>query len=225
MLGLGLGILLLSVVLYMVLVAMVLPRFVLKDSYRVKEPTDRGVKRCTFEGKPCIIYSSSKENKPYIKQYILLDEGEHKILKCKASDGVDYLDYDIVVFNRYNQPFEVINVKEDVVGEVTKSTRLPSDTAYVRLVIRQANRVKLKKPATFGVSGGSIFAFSLLALVLTALEAFAVRATCSLAFGDVYRESFISSTVGFWVIGAVALAVGVLGAISVMITSSNRGRK
>lgn len=225
MLGLGLGILLCSVVLYLVLVAMVLPRFVLKASYRIKKPTDRGVKRCTFEGKPCIVYSSSKENKPYIKQYILLNEGEHKLLKCKTAPGVDYLDYDIVVFDRYNKPFEVINVKEDVLGDVTKSTQLPSDTAYVRLVIRQANRVKLKKPATFGVSGGSIFVFSLLVLVLTALEAFAVRASCALAFGDVYRESFISSRLGFLVIGAVALAVGFLGAVSVALTAAKRGRK
>ena len=226
LLGIGLSILLGSVVLYMVIMTMILPKAMLKVTYRTAGPVDRGVKRCTFEGKLCNVYTSSKENRPYIKQYLLLRESDHKILKCKVAPNVEYLDYDIVLFNRYGKVFKVINVKEDILGmDTTRNTRLPKDTAYVNIVIRQVNRTKLKKTPSMKVSGFKIFKFSIVTMVLTAAEAFVVRACCSLAFGDVYRESFIASRFGFIVIALLAVFVGVVGAISASISASRRARK
>ena len=222
----GLIILTVSVILFVTLMTLVLPKCMLKVSYKIGGASDRGVKRCLFKGKHCMVYDSSKENKPIIKQYILLQEDGYKTLKCKVTPNVEYMDYDVVLYNRYNKVFKVVNVKEDIVGmEMTRATRLDDETAYVRIVIRRVNRTDMKKKPIVRITGGSIFLFSLVAIMLTAVEIFVVRACCSYSFGDVYRESFIASTEGLITIGVLAFAMGVLGALSVIISAAKRARR
>ena len=83
----------------------------------------------------------------------------------------------------------------------------------------------MKKKPVMRIGGGRIFLFSLFAVALTAVEAFALRVCYSYSFGQVYRQSFISSTEGLLTIGAVALAVGLLGALLVALHTSKRARK
>lgn len=222
----GLIVLVVSVIIFVTLMTLVLPKHMLRVVYKVGGANDRGVKKCLFKGKRCIVYDSSRENKPIIKQYLLMQEDGYKALKCKVTPNVEYLDYDIVLFNRYNKVFQVINVKEDIIGmELTRSARLPDETSYVKIIIRRVNRTDMKKKPVAKVSGGSIFVFSLVATILTAIEAFIVRTCCSYSFGDVYRESFVASTEGLIAIGVLALAMGILGALSVMISVAKRARK
>lgn len=224
--AIGLAVLIVSVIVYIALMTMVLPKGILKVDYKVKEPVDRGSYKCLFKGKNCIVYNSCKDNRRYIKQYILLQEEGYKSLKCKLAPLVDYLDYDVVVFNRYNKPFGVINVKEDILGfELTRSTRLPDETSYVRIVIRRVNKQTLTKKPLVKIKGGSIFGFGFVVALMTALEAFIVRACCSYSFGGLFRESFISSEHGFIFIGALALVTGILGSIAVAISASKTARR
>ena len=65
--AIGLAILVGSVILFVALMTIVLPRTMLKISYGVDKPRDRGTKKCLFDGKNCIVYTSSKENKQFIK--------------------------------------------------------------------------------------------------------------------------------------------------------------
>ena len=216
----------LSVILFVTLVTFVLPKWILKISYKVGGACDRGVKRCLFKGKHCMVYDSSKENKPIIKQYLLIQEDGYKALKCKVTPNVRYVDYDVVLYNRYNKPFKVINVKEDIVGmEMTRTTRLDDDTSYVKIIIKRVNRTDMKKKPVMRIKGSRIFLFSILAVLLTAVEAFAIRVCYSYSFGEVYRESFVSSTKGLIAIGAVALVTGLLGALLVVLRASKRARK
>lgn len=222
----GLSILTASVILFLTLMTLVLPKYVLRVSYKVGGACDRGVKKCLFKGKHCMVYDSSKENKPIIKQYLLLQEDGYKTMRCRVTSNVEYLDYDVVLYNRYNKVFKVINVKEDIVGvEMTRTTRLPDETAYVRIVIKKVNRTDMKRKPIMRITKGSIFFFSLLAVVFTAVETFVVRACCSYCFGEVFRESFIASTEGLLVVGALALAMGLLGGLSVAISAAKRARK
>ena len=224
--AIGLIVLVVSVIIYIALMTMVLPKGILKVVYKVNEPTDRGSKKCLFEGKNCIVYNSSKENRQYIKQYILLQEEGYKSLKCKLAPLVDYLDYDVVLFDRYNKVFGVINVKEDILGfELTRSTRLPDETAYVRIVIRKVNKLTLTKKPLVKIKGGSIFGFGLVATLMTAIEAFIVRACCSYSFGGLFRESFISSTQGILFIGILAVVTGIIGAVAVALGASKRAKR
>ncbi|MBO5262112.1 MAG: hypothetical protein J6B45_03600 [Clostridia bacterium] len=222
----GLIIMVVSVILYVSLMTLVFPKHILKVGYKVSGACDRGVRKCLYRGKHCMVYDSSKENKPIIKQYLLLQEDGFKTLKCKVTPNVEYLDYDVALFNRYNKVFKVINVKEDIVGvELTRSVRLPDETAYVRIIIRRVNRTDMKKKPIVKITGGSIFAFSLVSVLFTAVEALVVRACCSYSFGEVFRESFIASEKGLIAVGVLALAMGLLGAISVVISSAKRARR
>ena len=87
------------------------------------------------------------------------------------------------------------------------------------------NRTNLKRSPIVKVKGSSVFAFSLLAVLFTAVEAFIIRACCSYCFGDVFRESFISSGEGLLSIAALALAMGIFGAMSVVISAGKRARR
>jgi len=222
----GLTVMTLSVILFVTLMTFVLPKWLLKISYKVDGACDRGVKKCLFKGKHCMVYDSSKENKPIIKQYLLLQEDGYKALKCKVTPNVRYIDYDVVLYNRYNKPFKVVNVKEDIVGmEMTRTTRLDDETAYVRIIIKRVNRTDMKKKPVVRIRGSRIFLFILFAIVLTAVEAFAIRTCYSYSFGEVYRESFVASTEGLITIITVALATGLLGALLVILRASKRARK
>lgn len=222
----GLSILIISAVLYLVLVAIVLPARMLKVVYPVKEPSDRGIKKCLYYNKPCMVYTSSSENKPYISQYLLIGEDGYKTLRCKVTPSVEYLDYDVVIFDRFNKPVGAINVKEEISSsDLTKSVVLPSEASYVRIVIRRVNRKKLKTGATVRIGFLSVLWYSLAVTVLTALEAFAVRVACSYSFGDVYRESFIASSNGLILIAVLAVCTGIVSILLTLMGARRRARK
>lgn len=222
----GLTVMTASVILFVTLLTFVLPKWILKISYKVDGACDRGVKKCLFKGKHCMVYDSSKENKPIIKQYLLLQEDGYKALKCKVTPNVRYVDYDVVLYNRYNKPFKVVNVKEDIVGmEMTRTTRLDDETAYVRIIIKRVNRTDMKKKPVVRIRGARIFLFTVTAMALTAVEAFTLRVCYSYSFGKVFRESFVSSNEGLLTIGAVALVTGLIGALLIVMRASKRAKK
>lgn len=226
LMAIGFSILIISAVLYLALVAVVLPNRMLKVKYPVKEPSDRGIKKCLYYSKPCMVYSSSSENKPYITQYLLIGEDGYKTLRCKVTPSVEYLDYDVVIFDRFNKPAGVINVKEEIsASDLTKSVILPAETAYVRIVIRRVNRNKLNTSATARVGFFSILWYSLVVTLLTALEVFIVRAACSYSFGDVYRESFIASTNGLLLLAALAVCTGVISILFTLLGARRKSRR
>ena len=222
----SLSVLIVSVILFVVLMTVVLPRVMLKVVYKVDKPKDRGTKKCIFNGKHCMVYTSTKENKQFIKQYVLLQEEEHKTLTCKLTPLVKYIDYDIVLFNRYNKAFKVINVKEDIAPtELTRATILPNETSYVNIVVRRVNHTNLKKSPTVQMKRKSIALFAFVSMILTAIEGFVIRSCCSYSFGGVFRESFISSDVGLIPIGILAVITGLIASISVSVTAKKKAKK
>ncbi|MBO5312356.1 MAG: hypothetical protein J6B29_00175 [Clostridia bacterium] len=225
LLATGLIALLVSVLIYVALMTMVLPKRMIKVKYTINECEDRGVKKCLFKDRNCIVYKSSNTNKKYIKQYVLVQQDGYKLLKCKLSSMVEYIDYDIVLFDRCNKPFRVINVKEDILGvDYTRSTILPNETSYITIVIRKVNKQSFKVSPIVKLKGGSVLGFSIITVLLTALEGFIVRACCSYSFGGVFRESFIASANGILFVLGLALVAGLLSAILVNISASRRAR-
>ena len=222
----SLSVLVASVILYVLLMTVILPKAMLKVVYKVDKPKDRGTKKCIFDGKHCMVYTSTKENKQFIKQYVLLQEEGHKTLTCKLTPVVKYIDYDIVLFNRYNKAFKVINVKEDISSaELTRATMLPDETAYVNIVVRKVNHTSLKKAPTVKMKKKSISLFALVVALITAVEGFVIRSCCSYSFGGVFRESFIASYDGLIALGALAILTGIIASISVSLTANKKARK
>lgn len=226
---LGIVLLVTSMALFVALLTVILPKLFLKVKFRVKEPTDRGIKRYIYNGKRCVVYETGNQINKYIKNYLLLEGDNCKILRCKTANRIVYLDYDVVVFDRYDKVVGVINVKENMVsGNFTRRVELPEETSYVRIILRKANNISLKKkkekPIAY-ISKGKIFLYSLAAMVVTVLEVFALKVACAYAFGEVFRESFVRSGYGIIMGFILAIATGIIATITVSASIKRYGKR
>lgn len=214
-----------SMALFFVTLGWFLPRWLLRTKYADIKTSDRGMRRCLFKGKRCIVYDVSRAQRKYVRRYILCQEKGYKTLRCHAVSAVTYLDYDVVLFNRYDKIIGVIHVKENLTSGFTRSVQLPDDTAYISLELRRVNKEFLGKKQIVSISRKKMLVFALLALLLAAGESFVIKVGCAYAFGGVYREDFISSMDGtVWGVGA-ALSVALLGLLFALVPIRRRTKK
>lgn len=215
----GIVMLAVSVVLFSALMTVILPKMILKVRYSVGKIEDRGLKKYIYKGKNCIVYECGKGVSNHIKQYLLIDDGDKKILRCKTAHLINYLNYDIVVFDKYDKVRKIINVKEFLEnGDFTKRVELPSYTSYVKLVIRQVDNRFLGKKRLADIPKGRILLYALCAILTTALEGFMIKVSCAYTFGGVFRENFIRTTDGL-ILGSLIAAL--IGIISIIIVACN----
>jgi len=212
----GIVLLIGSVFSFILLMTYILPKLFLKVSYTVSEPVDIGIKRCFYKGKRCVVYEGGSEIRKYIKKYLLLQGKGHKILRCKMTHPIGYIDYDIVVFDRYDKVHSVINVKESLVNsEYTRRVELPDEASYVRLVIRKVNDTVITKEPIAFIPRARINWYMIFAILVTALETFVLKVSCAYAFGGVFRESFVRSSKGLVVSLLFAIVTGIIALVTV----------
>jgi hypothetical protein len=167
----------------------------------------------------------SRAQRKYVRRYILCQEKGYKTLKCHAASAVTYLEYDVVLFNRYDKITGVLHVKENLTSTYTRSVQLPNDTAYISLVLRRVNKEVFEKKQIASIPRGRVVAFAGLTLLLTAAEGFVIKVGSAYAFGGVFREDFIASHDGtLWGIGT-ALTVALLGLLFALLPIRRRARK
>ena len=226
-----LGIILLvgSMAAFLALITIVLPKLFLGVKFTVNEPSDRGIKRCLYNGKRCIVYETGKQINKYIKNYLLLEGDGCKILRCKTANRIEYLDYDVVVFDRYDKVKGIINVKEKMVGtNFTRRVELPDETAYVRILLRRVNEIpfkqKKKKPIAY-IPKGKILLYTLCAMAATAFEVFVLKVACSYAFGGVFRESFVRTGYGIFMGAFLAIITGIIAIVTVSVSMKRYGKR
>ena len=202
-----------SMFLYFVVMGWGLPCLLLRTQYRPIRLNARGLRRCLFNGKRCVVYERGINQRLHVSRYLLCQEDGYKVLQCKVSPNVRYLDYDVMVYDRYDNVVDVINVKEDVISQYTRRLQLPDETAYVNIVLRKVNKSVLFKKRLAYIPRGKITAFISLAFLFTLLESVVVMVSTAYAFGGVFREDYMSSPLrmafGFGVSGVVGLlAIG-----------------
>lgn len=214
--AIGIVLLIGSVFLFIILMTVILPKLFLTVNYNVTEPCDIGTKRCIYKGRRCIVYDGGKEIRTYIKKYLLIQGKNCKMLRCKTAIPIGFIDYDIVVFDRYNKVHQIINVKENLVNtDYTRRVELPNETAYVRLVIRNVNGNTITNEPVAYIPKKKINWYTFFAIMVAALETFTLKVSCSYAFGGVFRESFIRSGKGLLVCLIFAVATGMVALITV----------
>ena len=221
------GILLLaaSVALFLYLTVIWLPNKFLCVKYLISAPEGRGMRRCIFNGKRCVLYEAARRTRRYIRQYLLTEEGGLKLLLCKTNGNVAYLEYDVVLFDRYNKVFRIVNVKESIPsGDYTKPLQLPSETAYVSLVLRRVNGTVIPGRRLTRLPVGQIFSYVLLTLFLSLLQAFAVMVSCAYMFGGVFRESFIRTPEAIFTSLVLALVMALVGLLPAVVTARKRSK-
>ena len=213
--AIGILLLLASTALYLYLIARVLPGNLLRLRYVVTQPVGRGLKRCLFEGKRCCVYQPDRQTLPYVHQYLLLEKDDQKVLKCKVSEDVEYMDYDVIVFDRHDKVTSVIHVKENILlSPYTRETVLPPDASYVRLRVRQVNgNAKEDSTPLMSLSVGKAILYVITVILLTAIQCLVMRISCAFIFGGVFREDFIRSDFGLISCGVLSLAMGLLSLV------------
>lgn len=181
-----------SSAIYIGVVAFLLPKFFLQNKYNASTPQDRGIAKYKVgETGRAVTYQTSSLIDQYINQYILVYNGTDKYLKCKLSSRIDYIEYDVVLFNKDDEAFSVLSIQDIVEGaKFTRNVLLPEDTSYVSIVVTRIDDDKISEPIKLNVPTANIFAYAGISLLLSIFTAFAVRIGLVNFLGGVFREDF-----------------------------------
>jgi hypothetical protein len=203
---------------YIFAVAWILPKIFLQNKYKIKTVRDRGIKKYrTANDERGIVYEPDLGTRKYVSQYVLTDDGKEKCLKCKISDKISYIEYDVALFDRNHKVFKVLNVCEliDDIG-FTKSVELPQETSYVTIILNKVNNEQMRRPVRAGVSVSKAIIYMLTSLALSFVTAFTFKQGLANSIGGVFRESFMNyagghvvtaiATVVLWFIAAVTVS-------------------
>lgn len=105
-------VLIVTVALYGFLMAYVLHCSFLKTEFVASESHDRGLKNVKETTGRSIVFQPSMKYRKHVTQYLISERNGEKILLCKLAENVRYIDYDVVMFNRFRKVFNVLNCKE-----------------------------------------------------------------------------------------------------------------
>lgn len=207
---------------YIAVVALLLPKFFLQNKYKIKQVQDRGIKKYkSGDSARGIVYEPDLSLRKYIKQYALADDGKEKSLKCMISPDIEYMEYDIALFNNRHKVFKVLNIC-DIITEkgYTEKVILPDETSYVMIIPSRINNEILDRPVRLNISYPKTIAFGFITLILSVVVAFALKIGLTNALGGVFRESFLRYSSGHVETLIAALVLCVIGIIVVAVMLS-----
>lgn len=175
----GCSLLLLTIVIsYPVLVSHVIPKVTLKPYYTARFG-DRGIRRCRIPEGHAVVYAPGSRCADGIRQYVLIAmrESGQKFIKCLTDGRVSEIVYDIAVFDAENRMIDVFSVSERLEGSRwTKAFTLPQETAYVSVILRQADGVSVCTDRIYAASRIGECLCLMLTVGLTTLLAALTRA-------------------------------------------------
>ena len=167
-----------SITVYIFLAVTVFPSVFLKPRYRYSAEGDRGIRRYIFEGGRAIVYEPCAAYRKYLKSYILSANGREKYIKCKFSESVRYVIYDVIAFDSADRVLDTVRVKEDVAPNgrgISKASLLHPQTAYAKVAVRAVNQTPVAGKKLFFVSVSSMIGFVFCVTVALIAEAVFLR--------------------------------------------------
>ena len=183
--------LVLTIIVSIAFASVVLPRMFLKTRYTITRSGDRGIKKVIEKNGQSILFEPVLKWRKYIPQYVLAERNGEKQLKCKVASDIQYISYDIILFNNRDEIFDVLTIKERVEGEFTKTVDLPEITSYVAINVNEVDATDFSAPMTAKVPTGKLIKFLLWSAVCIFLEIMCVKVCCANIFGGVFKESFV----------------------------------
>lgn len=219
---LGAILVVLSIILYVFLTVYLLPKIFIKPSYRSDNICDRGVKKYLFEDGRAIVYEPKQSVREYINQYILSDNSGKRYLQCKLGDSIKKITYRILTFDVYDKSLGALEVAESSIKEqFTQSVRLPYDTAYVSIEIKNVNGKKVSGESDIKYSGFKAGAFAALTMLITVVEAWVIRKFVFSIFSSFlyYTDQAVVGVIDALVIPAI---VGIVLSVLVFLAHYSR---
>lgn len=108
------------------------------------DPTagDRGRRRVTFKDGRAVVYEPTPAVRRYVPAYALIKEEGRVHLLLRLNPKVAYIRYDVLCFDSRGRLLDLLQVSERVTaaGE-SRPVRLPTATAYTRVVPRQVDKM------------------------------------------------------------------------------------
>ena len=163
----------LELMLYFVLTGTAAP-MLLKNHCAIRKTSDRGLKKYVYPSGRGIAYEPHPSIRKYVPRYLLFTEDGYKYVRCQVDDSVQTMAYSVVMFDRRNRAFDVIDVTEErISGARTTPVMLHPDTSYIALILDTVNDDKIphEQPVAchwwqLGAYGGVIGLLSFFQMVL-----------------------------------------------------------
>lgn len=134
-------------VVYAVLMSSVLPRFVLRVSYRVQPILGRGLKKFTYPDGRAVLYESRPAVRKYVPRYVLYTVDGFKYVQLLLGQGVESYHARIVMVNNKNRVIGMIELSEITGGaSKSRSVRLDDRTSYVAVSVSRVNGENISEP-------------------------------------------------------------------------------
>lgn len=171
------GIVLCSAAIYVVWVAKILPKLLLRPMYDISVMGDRGIKKYTFQNGRAIVYEPSVSSQKYIKQYILSSNNGEKYIKCKLDDRITSIKYDVVAMRSDDQVIDTVQVAEIISTKgMTRGALLPHETSYVLVVVKEINNRQVATDAKLTLPLLKVVVYVLVTVLCTVIEGILLKA-------------------------------------------------
>jgi hypothetical protein len=177
-----------------------------------------------------LVFEPEEKWRKYVKQYILSERNGKKVAVCKVDKEINYLEYNLVVFNAFNQVVKVVDVKDFVNGAgITKEVELPEETSYLSLNVAMVEDKPLNNNIVGKLKKGNVAKFVLINVAIVIAEAVCFRICLANLLGGVYRESYVFNINSLIVFGILVVGLILVNSlttvISVVAAVRSAGRK
>ena len=204
-----------SVVFFFIVEMLILPKCFLESRYTIGQTADRGIRKYKSANDGVyFVYEPGWLVRRHIKQYVIALEDDRKCLTCMLEEGIEYIRFDVVLFNTSNRVFKVLNVTQLIRDRAyTDEIELPPETAYVTLILNQVNQREFPRIARAKISAGKLVAYGILTCITAMATAYCMNLSFAHLFGKVFRESYAASLWENVTVLGVALAASVVGTL------------
>ena len=175
-------------------VLFVLPKLFLQVRYFVSCNADRGILKKEEIEKKHYVYTPIGKTAKYVHSYYLQQRKDALFFRCRIDDSITFLDYNVVLFNKRNHIFRVINICENIKDSgFTEEINLPPETAYVAVRINSADG-KAVEDSIIRMPKARLVMFSVFSTLAMFCEVIWVRTCLAVYYNDIYSRSFLLST-------------------------------
>ncbi len=142
---------------------------------------DRGRRRVVYPGGRGVVYTPDPRVRRYLSAYALFTHEGAKYIRCAIDERVAYLRYDVLAFDIRGRLLDIVTVDErpEIAGQ-THPVRMPTRTAYTRILLRQVDGMYPENPPVLRYHGWGMLLLTVLNVLTTVIYASVLRRALAL---------------------------------------------
>ena len=212
-----------SLVYFVIVIKMLIPRVSLKINYSLDKLLGRGYKKYRYPSGRAVVYEPHPSVRKYINKYALFVNDGYKYLKCCLDAGVKTLKFEIIMLNNRDEVIDVLSVNTTVANtSETKEILLHPDTSYVALNLDSVNGFELKKENYSYYTLRQLIVYFGLVLFTVFIEMLIAAKTLGVFLSFVLRRTVVLTSASALYF-LLSIAVAVIAVILVAIFSAAKG--